>query len=134
MGSKIIWVFTIGLAIGITCVSLFFQERPVVEVFEYNDTPANYRDGFGVKEILAGELPPEKYHRKYKYVMISNEGEKLDGQAYLLEFNPEGDAVVKRRIAKESERLIIFSDFEPNGRSQNLSEKRRARWLIVKGG
>lgn len=58
MGSKIIWTFTIGLAIGIICVSLFFQDRPMVEIEEYNDTPANYRDGFGGKEIFPRNFPP----------------------------------------------------------------------------
>lgn len=65
--------------------------------------------------------------------MTSNDGDDLDGQAYLREFNPEGDAIVKRRTAKGKERLILFSDYIPDGRSIKIPEQRRARWLMVKG-
>jgi hypothetical protein len=136
MNNKGIWIIVLvlaGLLVGYAVVAYMYPKLPEVEVKEYNNTPANYRGGFGTKDILEDELPSAKFKRKYKYVVTSPEGKELDGAAYLKRFKADGDAVVKKRNTKGEEDLILFTDYQPDAFSRDFREQARSKWMRMVG-
>jgi hypothetical protein len=85
------------------------------------------RDGIGEKAIRSDQLPPEKYTKRYLFLLCSADGAKLDGKKYLEKF-PE-DAVVKTSMGKGEEYLRIFTDFLPD---ESDSKNEKAKWLKIR--
>ena len=123
----------IGALIGFTVVGYIYPKLPIAEVHKIKGTPASFQDSFGKKVVLPQELPSDKFERTYKYAVTSDDGELLDGKAYLLRFGADHDAVIKHRTAKDKERLIIFTDFQPDAFSWDGRERERAKWLKMPG-
>jgi hypothetical protein len=137
--------FPIGLTLGTIgalglialvvylCEGYYHMPRPPVEVRVYNDTPANFRDGLGCKKFQPGDFP-DGYNTMFKYVMVSNRGDLLNGTTYRRRFWREGDVFHKSAVGPDSASLVIFSNYKPDPKSAIPEERERAKWLKVKKG
>jgi hypothetical protein len=127
LGSRGHLVLLICLAIIAGLIWASYASRPEMVIADKNIAPMDLRDGMGEKAIRSSQLPPEKYTKRYLYLLCSADGAKLDGKRYLEKF-PE-DAVLKTSMGKGEEYLRIFTDFLPD-ESDNKNEK--AKWLKIR--
>lgn len=132
MNKAIAAIFVLVTVGAASLVYLVTDSRPLVTPIEYGDTPANMKDGTGHKIILPNKLPPEKYNHQYYYLLVSNEGAKLDGQQYLKNF-PE-DTVIKKSGGRGTgeEYLRILTDHLPDPASKERACRERAKWLKLR--
>ena len=126
-----LWFIMVFAAAG-AVVYAITNDRPEVTPVEYGNTPANLKNSLGLKVILPNRISWEKYTHRYAYLLVSEEGAKLDGDLYLKQF-PE-DAVIKKSGGRGTgeEYLQIFTDHLPDPTSKDDACRERAKWLKVR--
>ena len=85
--------------------------KHVAHIDKRNVSPENYTNSIGLKVINPEDLPPEKYKKVFRFVMVIEDAIGFDDKAYLASF-PK-DAVKKFETVSDS-RVVIFSDYRPS--------------------